>query len=48
MQRFFTTTRLASLFGFFSAFAPIPGDAYVAGGALDQLIGVRLGAAYAY
>lgn len=33
---------------FFSAFAPVPGDAYVAGGALDQLITLRLGAAYAY
>jgi hypothetical protein len=33
---------------FFSAFKPVPGDPYVAGGALDQLIAIRLGAAYAY
>jgi hypothetical protein len=33
---------------FFSSFGPVPGDAYVAGGALDQLISIRLGAAYAY
>jgi hypothetical protein len=33
---------------FFSAFAPVVGDAYVAGGALDQFVWIRLGAAYAY
>lgn len=33
---------------FFSAFAPVPGDPYVAGGALDELVGLRFGAAYAY
>lgn len=33
---------------FFSAFKPIVGDAYVAGGALDQFVWIRVGAAYAY
>lgn len=33
---------------FFSSFAPVPGDPYVAGGALDQLLALRVGAAYAY
>ena len=33
---------------YFYSFAPEVGDAYVAGGALDQLLGVRLGAAYVY
>ena len=33
---------------FFSSFTPVPGDAFVAGGALDQYLGIRLGAAYAY
>ena len=33
---------------FFYSFAPEVGDAYVAGGALDQLLGIRLGAAYVY
>lgn len=33
---------------FFSAFAPVVGDKYVAGGALDQLVWIRLGAAYVY
>lgn len=31
-----------------SAFAPVPGDAYVAGGALDELFAVGIGGAYAY
>ncbi len=33
---------------FFSSFNPVVGDPYVAGGALDQLIWIRLGAAYVY
>ena len=33
---------------FFYSFTPQVGDAYVAGGALDQIYGMRLGAAYAY
>lgn len=33
---------------YFASFAPVPGDAYVAGGALDQLFALRLGAAYVY
>lgn len=33
---------------FFSAFSPDPGDPYVAGGALDQLLGLRLSGAYIY
>lgn len=33
---------------FFSAFAPVLGDSHVAGGALDQLVWIRLGAAYVY
>jgi hypothetical protein len=32
----------------FSAFDPQPGDAYVAGGALDEMLGVQIGAAYVY
>ena len=32
---------------FFSTFVPVPGDAYVAGGALDQFGGVKLGIDYA-
>jgi hypothetical protein len=32
----------------FSSFEPVVGDLYVAGGALDQLLALRLGAAYAY
>jgi hypothetical protein len=32
----------------FSAFDPEPGDAYVAGGALDEMLGVHIGAAYVY
>lgn len=31
---------------FFSDFDPVLGDAYIAGGALDQYVGLRLGAAY--
>jgi hypothetical protein len=33
---------------FFSAFNPVVGDSHVAGGALDQLVWIRLGAAYVY
>jgi hypothetical protein len=33
---------------YFYAFDPIPGDAYVAGGALDELLTLGLGATYAY
>lgn len=33
---------------FFYAFEPQVGDQYVAGGALDQVLGLRLGAAYAF
>jgi hypothetical protein len=33
---------------FFSSFAPVVGDAYVAGGALDELLGIRLAGAYIY
>jgi hypothetical protein len=33
---------------FFSSFAPVLGDPYVAGGALDQFLGIRLAAAYVY
>ncbi len=33
---------------YFSSFGPVPGDAYVAGGALDQLLALRLGVAYVY
>ena len=32
---------------FFSTFVPVPGDAYVAGGALDQFGGVKVGIDYA-
>jgi hypothetical protein len=38
----------ASYTRFFYAFAPVPGDTYVAGGALDEFFGLSLGAAYAY
>jgi len=31
---------------FFSDFDPVPGDVHIAGGALDQLLGLRLSAAY--
>jgi len=31
-----------------SSFSPVPGDAYVAGGALDQFIFIDLGAAYVF
>ncbi|MDI3287958.1 hypothetical protein [Polyangium sp. 15x6] len=43
-------TELSLSFGytrFFSTFVPVPGDAYVAGGALDQFGGVKLGIDYA-
>ena len=33
---------------FFSSFTPVVGDTHVAGGALDQLVWIRLGAAYVY
>jgi hypothetical protein len=33
---------------YFYAFSPVPGDVYVAGGALDQLFGVRLALAWIY
>jgi hypothetical protein len=33
---------------FFSAFSPELGDVYVAGGALDELLGIRLSGAYVY
>ena len=33
---------------YFYSFDPVPGDAYVAGGALDQLFGFGIGVAYAY
>lgn len=36
----------ASYTRFFSTFLPVPGDAYVAGGALDEFGGLRLGAHY--
>lgn len=32
----------------FYAFQPIPGDEYVAGGAVDEMLGARLGVAYVY
>lgn len=32
----------------FYAFAPVPGDEYVAGGAVDEMLGARLGVAYVY
>ncbi|HVK69224.1 MAG TPA: hypothetical protein VM694_32420 [Polyangium sp.] len=43
-------TELSLSFGYtrlFSTFVPVPGDAYVAGGALDQFGGVKLGIDYA-
>jgi len=33
---------------FFSDFNPVVGNSHVAGGALDQLVWIRLGAAYVY
>jgi hypothetical protein len=33
---------------YFSSFDPRVGDSYVAGGALDEFLGIRIGAAYAY
>jgi hypothetical protein len=33
---------------YFYSFDPVPGDPYVAGGALDQLLGLGIGVAYAY
>jgi uncharacterized protein YbjQ (UPF0145 family) len=33
---------------YFYSFDPVPGDPYVAGGALDELLGLGIGVAYAY
>jgi hypothetical protein len=33
---------------FFSSFAPMPGDDYIAGGALDQYVSLRVGLGYVY
>jgi hypothetical protein len=33
---------------YFYSFDPVPGNAYVAGGALDELLGIGIGVAYAY
>lgn len=33
---------------YFSSFDPVPGDAYVAGGALDQYVALKIGAAYVF
>ncbi|AKT41596.1 hypothetical protein [Chondromyces crocatus] len=33
---------------FFSSFTPARGDRFIAGGAVDEYLGIRLGAAYAY
>jgi hypothetical protein len=33
---------------FFSTFKPEPGDSYVAGGALDQYLALRVGIAYVF
>jgi hypothetical protein len=33
---------------YFYAFDPVPGDSYVAGGALDEFLGLAIGVAYAY
>ena len=33
---------------YFYTFHPIPGDAFVAGGALDEFFGITLGGVYAY
>jgi hypothetical protein len=33
---------------FFSSFQPEQGDAYIAGGAIDQYLGLRLAGAYVY
>ena len=33
---------------YFYTFDPVPGDAYVAGGALDEFLGLGIGVAYAY
>jgi hypothetical protein len=33
---------------YFYSFEPVPGDPYVAGGALDQFFGIRMGAFYVY
>jgi len=38
----------ASYERYFLAFKPTPGDAFVAGGALDELYGARVGIAYSY
>jgi hypothetical protein len=41
-------TAVFDYYRFFYAFSPEPGDQYVAGGALDQIFGVRFGVQYAY
>ena len=33
---------------YFYAFDPVPGDPHVAGGAVDELLGLGIGVAYAY
>ena len=33
---------------FFSSFEPVPGDSHVAGGALDQFVNLKVGAAYVF
>ncbi len=42
------TRLLASYTRYFSSFKSVPGDAYVAGGALDEFFGLALGAAYIF
>jgi hypothetical protein len=44
----FEARLLADYQRYFSSFKPVPGDKYVAGGALDQLLGLSLAAAYVY
>lgn len=44
----FEARAVATYTRFFSSFNPVPGDAYVAGGALDEFINVYVGAHYAY
>jgi hypothetical protein len=41
-------TAVFDYYRFFYSFSPVPGDQYVAGGALDQIFGVRFGVQYAY
>ena len=42
----FEARLIASYARYFYAFSPVPGDRYVAGGALDQLATGHLGLAY--